>query len=135
MLGLNNISNNIHSRKAWRIHVKYTGLFFNTSPVPGKSGAPVYGCMDAPSLTSIACCRPATWYAKTNGSPRQAFLGQANQWRLKSFTIPAMLSETFSQYAALMVMKQKYGEDKMQRFLRYELDRYPHDNLMNVEVL
>ena len=36
----------------------------------------------------------------------------------------SMLSETFSQYSALMVMKHKYGEDKMQRFLRYELDRY-----------
>ncbi|EMR01177.1 ABC transporter permease/M1 family aminopeptidase [Cesiribacter andamanensis] len=36
----------------------------------------------------------------------------------------ALLSETFSQYSALMVMKHKYGEDKMQRFLRYELDRY-----------
>ena len=35
-----------------------------------------------------------------------------------------MLSETLAQYSALMVMKQKYGEAKMQRFLRYELDRY-----------
>jgi len=36
----------------------------------------------------------------------------------------AMLSETFSQYSALMVMKKKYGAAKMQRFLAYELDRY-----------
>ncbi|HLL55907.1 MAG TPA: M1 family aminopeptidase [Myxococcaceae bacterium] len=35
-----------------------------------------------------------------------------------------VLSETLSQYSALMVMKQKYGADKMKRFLRYELDRY-----------
>ncbi len=35
-----------------------------------------------------------------------------------------MLSETFSQYAALMVMKEKYGDDKMKQFLRYEMDRY-----------
>lgn len=35
-----------------------------------------------------------------------------------------MLVETLAQYSALMVMKQKYGEAKMQRFLRYELDRY-----------
>jgi hypothetical protein len=35
-----------------------------------------------------------------------------------------MLSETFAQYSALMVMKQKYGAAKMQRFLGYELDRY-----------
>ena len=35
-----------------------------------------------------------------------------------------MLSETFAQYSALMVMKQKYGEAKMQKFLAYEMDRY-----------
>ena len=34
------------------------------------------------------------------------------------------LVETLAQYSALMVMKQKYGEAKMQRFLQYELDRY-----------
>jgi ABC-2 type transport system permease protein len=35
-----------------------------------------------------------------------------------------MLIESFAQYSALMVMKQKYGEAKMRRFLAYELDRY-----------
>jgi hypothetical protein len=35
-----------------------------------------------------------------------------------------MLVETLAQYSALMVMKQKYGDAKMRRFLRYELDRY-----------
>ena len=35
-----------------------------------------------------------------------------------------MLVETLAQYSALMVMKQKYGAAKMQRFLHYELDRY-----------
>ena len=35
-----------------------------------------------------------------------------------------LLVETLAQYSALMVMKKKYGEAKMQRFLRYELDRY-----------
>jgi aminopeptidase N len=35
-----------------------------------------------------------------------------------------MVVETLAQYSALMVMKQKYGAAKMQRFLRYELDRY-----------
>lgn len=34
------------------------------------------------------------------------------------------LSETLSQYAALMVMRQRFGDAKMQRFLGYELDRY-----------
>ncbi len=36
----------------------------------------------------------------------------------------AMLSETLSQYSALMVMKKNYSEEKMQKFLKYELDRY-----------
>ena len=35
-----------------------------------------------------------------------------------------MLVETLAQYSALMVMKHKYGEAKMERFLQYELDRY-----------
>src|SRR5690606_34404581 len=35
-----------------------------------------------------------------------------------------MLSETFSQYSALMVMEHEYGRDKMKKFLKYELDRY-----------
>jgi ABC-2 type transport system permease protein len=35
-----------------------------------------------------------------------------------------VLSETLSQYSALMVMKKKVGVDKMARFLRFELDRY-----------
>jgi ABC-2 type transport system permease protein len=36
----------------------------------------------------------------------------------------AMLSESLSQYAALMVMEKEHGRDKMRRFLKYELDRY-----------
>lgn len=35
-----------------------------------------------------------------------------------------MLSETFAQYGALMVMKKEYGKDKMKQFLRYEMDSY-----------
>lgn len=35
-----------------------------------------------------------------------------------------LLSETLSQYSALMVMREKYGEEKMSDFLDYELDRY-----------
>lgn len=38
-----------------------------------------------------------------------------------------MLSETLAQYSALMVMKKLYGEDKIRRFLKYELDRYLRD--------
>jgi len=36
----------------------------------------------------------------------------------------AILSETLSQYSALMVMKKKYGEIKLRKFLTHELDRY-----------
>lgn len=35
-----------------------------------------------------------------------------------------VLVETMAQYSALMVMKQLYGEDKIRRFLKYELDNY-----------
>lgn len=35
-----------------------------------------------------------------------------------------MLSESFSQYAALMVMEKEYGRDKMKKFLRYEMNSY-----------
>ena len=35
-----------------------------------------------------------------------------------------VLSETLAQYSALMVMKHLYGEDKIRRFLKYELDNY-----------
>jgi hypothetical protein len=53
----------------------------------------------------------------------------AHQWwghqvtgaRVEGFS---MLSETLSQYSALMAMKQRYGEHQMRRFLEYELDRY-----------
>lgn len=56
----------------------------------------------------------------------------AHQWWAHQVT-PAnvqgasMLSETFSQYSALMVMEQEYGPDHMRRFLKYELDRYLSD--------
>ncbi|MEE4212823.1 MAG: M1 family aminopeptidase [Parvularcula sp.] len=35
-----------------------------------------------------------------------------------------MLIESFSQYAALLVMEDLYGREHMRRFLRYELDDY-----------
>ncbi|WDE05117.1 ABC transporter permease [Thalassomonas viridans] len=36
----------------------------------------------------------------------------------------AIISETLSQYGALMVMEKKYGQEKIRKFLKYELDRY-----------
>ena len=35
-----------------------------------------------------------------------------------------VLSETLSQYSALMVMEKEYGRDMMRKFLRYEMDNY-----------
>ena len=35
-----------------------------------------------------------------------------------------VLSETLSQYSALMIMEREYGREQMRRFLKYELDRY-----------
>jgi len=35
-----------------------------------------------------------------------------------------LMTETLAQYSALMVMKHTYGEDKIRRFLQYELDSY-----------
>lgn len=35
-----------------------------------------------------------------------------------------LLSESLSQYSALMVMEKTYGPDKIRRFLKYELDAY-----------
>jgi len=35
-----------------------------------------------------------------------------------------LLSESLSQYSALMVMEHEYGRDMMRKFLRYEMDRY-----------
>ena len=35
-----------------------------------------------------------------------------------------VMSETMSQYSALMVMEHEYGPEKMRRFLKYELDAY-----------
>lgn len=35
-----------------------------------------------------------------------------------------MLSESFAEYSALMVMEKEYGKDKMRKFLSYEMDRY-----------
>lgn len=36
----------------------------------------------------------------------------------------AVISESLSQYSALMVMEHKYGPQMLRRFLKYELDRY-----------
>ena len=35
-----------------------------------------------------------------------------------------LLSETMAQYSAMMVMKHRFGVNKMKKFLKYEMDRY-----------
>jgi aminopeptidase N len=35
-----------------------------------------------------------------------------------------MMSESLAQYSALMIMEKEYGPNKMQQFLKHELDRY-----------
>jgi len=53
----------------------------------------------------------------------------AHQWWAHQL-VPAdqqgasMISETFAQYSALLVMERMYGKDQIRRFLKYELDRY-----------
>jgi ABC-2 type transport system permease protein len=39
----------------------------------------------------------------------------------------SMITESLSQYSALMVMEKQYGREHMRRFLKYELDRYLGD--------
>ncbi len=36
----------------------------------------------------------------------------------------AIIIESLSQYSAIMVLRERFGEQKMRRFLKYELDRY-----------
>ena len=36
----------------------------------------------------------------------------------------AVISESLSQYSALMVLKKRFGAEKLRKFLKYELDRY-----------
>ena len=36
----------------------------------------------------------------------------------------AVISESLSQYSAIMVLKEKYGAQKLRKFLKYELDQY-----------
>ncbi len=53
----------------------------------------------------------------------------AHQWWAHQ-VVPAnvqggsFITESLAEYSALMVLKHKYGDEKMRRFLKYELDRY-----------
>ncbi|MCU7553441.1 M1 family aminopeptidase [Alteromonas sp. ASW11-19] len=39
----------------------------------------------------------------------------------------SIIIESLSQYSAIMVLRERYGEEKMRKFLKYELDRYLRD--------
>lgn len=41
-----------------------------------------------------------------------------------------MTSESMAQYSALMIMKKKYGAERMRRFLKFELDGYLRGRVM-----
>ena len=61
------------------------------------------------------------YYVTAHEVAHQWWFGQLVGGNVQGAT---MLSETFAQYSALMLMKHKYGEHHVQRFLRYELDNY-----------
>jgi aminopeptidase N len=53
----------------------------------------------------------------------------AHQWLAHQVTGANMegatsLSETLSQYSALMVMEKEYGAETMRKFMQYEMDNY-----------
>ncbi len=49
------------------------------------------------------------WAHQVNGADKQGM---------------TMLSESFAQYSALLVMEKLYGKEQIRKFLKYELDRY-----------
>ena len=44
-----------------------------------------------------------------------------------------MMSETFAQYGAIMVMEKEYGEDRIRKFLHIEMDGYLRDRSSDAE--
>ncbi len=44
-----------------------------------------------------------------------------------------MMSETFAQYGAIMVMEKEYGEDRIRKFLHIEMDGYLRDRSNDAE--
>ncbi len=61
------------------------------------------------------------YYVTAHEVAHQWWAHQVISANVKGATV---LSETLSQYSALMVLEQEYGATQMQRFLKYELDRY-----------
>jgi len=61
------------------------------------------------------------YYVTAHEMAHQWWGHQVSQANVKG---SAAISETLAQYSALMVMKQRYPPEMMQKFLKYELDRY-----------
>lgn len=61
------------------------------------------------------------YYVTSHELAHQWWAHQVTEARVKG---NAMLSETMSQYSALMVMKQEHPPEMMQKFLKYELNSY-----------
>lgn len=58
----------------------------------------------------------------------------AHQWwglQLEAANVQGqnMILETLAQYSAIMVLKEKYPDKKVQQFLKFQLDEYTEDNL------
>ena len=60
-------------------------------------------------------------YIVTHEMAHQWWAHQVIGARMEGATL---LSESMAQYTALMVMRRKFGDDVMHKFLRYEMDRY-----------
>ena len=61
------------------------------------------------------------YYVTAHETAHQWWGHQATEAPVQGST---MLSETLSQYSALMVMKNKYPKEMLQKFLKYELNSY-----------
>ncbi len=63
----------------------------------------------------------------------------AHQWwglQLEAANVQGqhMILETLAQYSAMMVLKEKYGDEKVQQFLRLQLDDYTEAKLKSSKV-
>ena len=63
----------------------------------------------------------AVFYVTAHELAHQWWAHQVIGARMQGMT---MIVETLAQYSALMVLEREYGEERMRRFLKYELDAY-----------
>jgi ABC-2 type transport system permease protein len=87
--------------------------FANTVPYSEKIGF-ITDLRDPAELDPV-------YYVTAHEVAHQWFGHQLNAANVQG---SAVLSESLAQYAALLVMEKKYGEDKIRKFLTFELDSY-----------